>query len=205
VSLVFRRNAAFARVSSSSQPGSPRVYECVVPEGGEVRSCMNPQVPSLMWPAGTWPMSRVGSPQPTSTAMNFRRDHQVGGGGGLAAQRRGHPARRSYVTPTLGHIPSHGQARGRKNPLPRLRRLTTPRLGGAESLKWLVQGWLSQSLRGWLSQSRGGWLSSQTPQGSGPSRLESRGGWPARGRAAAAGSPGSGLGCRPGLWRRAGS
>ncbi len=37
------------------------------------------------------------------------------------------------LTPALGNIPSHGQTRGRKNPLPRLRRLTTPRLGGAES------------------------------------------------------------------------
>src|SRR5262249_60576577 len=31
------RNAAFAQLRSSSQPRTPRLYECVVPEDGEFR------------------------------------------------------------------------------------------------------------------------------------------------------------------------
>jgi hypothetical protein len=35
-------------VRSSSQPGTPRLYECVVPEDEEVRICMNAEVPTPM-------------------------------------------------------------------------------------------------------------------------------------------------------------
>ncbi len=59
------QNAAFAQLRSSSQPRTPRLYECVVPEDGEDRICMHAVRPSPMWPAGRWPMSRVVTRRPT--------------------------------------------------------------------------------------------------------------------------------------------
>ena len=65
VGVGLGRNAAFAHLRSSLQPRTPRLYECVVPEDGEDRICMNTEVPSPMWPACPWPMSRVVTRRPT--------------------------------------------------------------------------------------------------------------------------------------------